>query len=123
MSVCYDLRFPHLYREYARAGATLLFIPSAFAMSTGAAHWEILLRARAIENGCFVIAAAQSGNHADGRETWGHTMIVDPWGNVLVDMAKRTGVATVELDMAAVARTRGSIPSLANERDYALATP
>jgi predicted amidohydrolase len=123
MSVCYDLRFPHLYRDYAKAGATMLFIPSAFAMTTGAAHWETLLRARAIENGAFVIAAAQSGHHADGRETWGHSMIVDPWGQVIVDMGRDPGVATVDLDMAAVARARASIPSLANERAYAPALP
>lgn len=121
MSVCYDLRFPHLYRDYAKAGATLLFIPSAFAMSTGAAHWETLLRARAIENGAFVVAAAQSGLHADGRETWGHSMIVDPWGQVMIDMGRDPGVATIELDLAAVERARASIPSLANERAYARA--
>ncbi|SDW45034.1 carbon-nitrogen hydrolase family protein [Roseicitreum antarcticum] len=118
MSVCYDLRFPHLYREYARQGATVMFIPSAFAMSTGAAHWEILLRARAIENGCFVVAAAQNGHHADGRQTWGHSMIIDPWGRVLTDMKTDNGIAVVDLDMEAVTTARQSIPAIENERRY-----
>lgn len=118
MSVCYDVRFPHLYRGYAKAGARVLFIPSAFAMATGAAHWETLLRARAIENGCFVVAAAQCGKHDDGRETWGQSMVVDPWGKVLVDMDKSIGLSFVELDLTRVDATRGSIPSLANERSY-----
>ncbi|MGY6695870.1 MAG: carbon-nitrogen hydrolase family protein [Roseinatronobacter sp.] len=123
MSVCYDLRFPHLYRNYAKLGATLLFVPSAFALSTGAAHWEVLLRARAIENGCFVIAAAQSGQHDDGRETWGHSLVVDPWGRVLCDMNKQPGLAIVDLDMTAVDAARRAVPSLQNERDYTPATP
>jgi predicted amidohydrolase len=118
MSVCYDVRFPHLYRGYAKAGARVLFIPSAFAMATGAAHWELLLRARAIENGCFVVAAAQCGKHDDGRETWGQSLVVDPWGKVLVDMDKSIGLSIVELDLSRVDATRGSIPSLANERSY-----
>ncbi|MAU19228.1 MAG: nitrilase [Martelella sp.] len=118
MSVCYDLRFPHLYRDYAHAGATILFIPSAFAMSTGEAHWPTLLRARAIENGCYVVAAAQCGHHDDGRETWGQSMIVDPWGTVVEDMDKRIGLAVADLDLSKVEATRRSIPSLANERDY-----
>ncbi|MCM2438752.1 carbon-nitrogen hydrolase family protein [Agrobacterium vitis] len=118
MSVCYDLRFPHLYRDYAKAGANVLFIPSAFAMATGVAHWETLLRARAIENGCFVVAAAQCGKHDDGRETWGQSMIIDPWGKVLVDMEKHIGLSIAELDLTCVATTRASIPSLANERAY-----
>lgn len=122
MSICYDLRFPHLYRDYARAGATILFVPSAFALSTGAAHWEILLRARAIENGCFVIAAAQTGHHADGRDTWGHSMIVDPWGRVVCDMENHTGLAIVDLDIAAVAAARRAVPALRNERDYSPAS-
>ncbi|TNB47355.1 carbon-nitrogen hydrolase family protein [Martelella lutilitoris] len=118
LSVCYDVRFPHLYRDYAHAGAKILFIPSAFAMSTGKAHWPTLLRARAIENGCFVVAAAQCGHHDDGRETWGQSMIVDPWGTVVEDMDKRIGLAVVDLDLSKVAATRQSIPSLANERHY-----
>lgn len=119
LSVCYDLRFPHLYREYARQGAGVMFIPSAFAMSTGEAHWEILLRARAIENGCFVVAAAQNGHHADGRQTWGHSMIIDPWGRVLADMKTGNGVTVLDLDMDAVTAARQSIPAIENERSYA----
>lgn len=118
MSVCYDIRFPHLYRGYARAGATVLFAPSAFAVSTGAAHWEILLRARAIENGCYVVAAAQSGHHLDGRRTWGHSMIVDPWGDVVTDMGVETGLAFCALDLDRVRAVRAMIPSLKNERPY-----
>ncbi|WP_319519151.1 carbon-nitrogen hydrolase family protein [uncultured Martelella sp.] len=118
MSVCYDVRFPHLYRDYAHAGAKILFIPSAFAMSTGEAHWPTLLRARAIENGCYVVAAAQCGHHDDGRDTWGQSMIVDPWGTVVEDMGKRIGLAVADLDLARVENTRRSIPSLLNERDY-----
>lgn len=122
LSICYDLRFPHLYRDYARQGAAMLFVPSAFAMSTGQAHWETLLRARAIENGCFVIAAAQNGHHADGRQTWGHSLIIDPWGKVLADMKHENGVAVVDLDISASARARQSIPALQNERSYKSAT-
>ncbi|TPW26780.1 carbon-nitrogen hydrolase family protein [Martelella alba] len=118
MSVCYDLRFPHLYRGYAKAGARILFIPSAFAMATGEAHWPTLLRARAIENGCYVVAAAQCGHHDDGRQTWGQTMIVDPWGHVLVDMDKTIGLTVTDLDLTRVEKTRASIPSLVNERPY-----
>lgn len=121
LTICYDLRFPHLYRDFAKLGATVMFIPSAFTIPTGDAHWEILLRARAIENGAFVIAAAQVGNHDDGRKTWGHSIVVDPWGKVLVDMGGTdTGLAVVDLDMAQVSRTRDQIPSLRNERDYTL---
>ena len=119
LSICYDLRFPHLYRDYARLGAAMLFVPSAFALATGAAHWEVLLRSRAIENGCFVIAAAQTGQHDDGRQTWGHSLIIDPWGKVLCDMEQRTGLAVLDLDMAAVGKARNAVPSLRNERDYA----
>lgn len=119
MSICYDLRFPHLYRDYAKAGATILFVPSAFTVSTGEAHWEVLLRARAIETGCFVVAAAQVGKHDDGRNTWGHSMVVDPWGEVLLDMGgTESGFETVDLDMSLVEKARKQIPSLKNERKY-----
>lgn len=118
MTVCYDLRFPQLFRDYARAGARVIFVPSAFALSTGAAHWETLLRARAIENGAFVVAPAQCGHHDDGRDTWGQSMIVDPWGTVVEDMGKRIGLAVADLDLARVEETRLAIPSLANERAY-----
>jgi len=119
MSICYDLRFPHLFRDYAKLGASLVFIPSAFMVATGRAHWEVLLRARAIETGSYVIAAAQVGSHDDGRETWGHSLIVDPWGKVLVDMGgTEPGMEVVDLDLGYVERARTQIPSLKNERDY-----
>ena len=119
MSICYDLRFPQLYRDYAQSGATMLFIPSAFTVPTGRAHWEVLLRARAIECGCFVIAAAQTGKHDDGRETYGHSMVVDPWGEVLVDMKTDIGLSIIELDMTLVATARAKIPSLTHDRPIA----
>ena len=121
LSVCYDLRFPHLYRAYAQAGARVLFIPSAFTVPTGRAHWEVLLRARAIENCAFVIAAAQVGQHDDGRETWGHSMVVDPWGKVLLDMGgERPGLATLTLDLSEADRARAQIPSLTHDRPFTL---
>lgn len=121
MSICYDLRFPHLYRDYAKLGSTILFIPSAFTVSTGEAHWEVLLRARAIETGSFVIAAAQVGSHADGRQTWGHSIVVDPWGKVILDMGgTEPGFAVIDLDIEHVERARSQIPSLKNEREYRL---
>lgn len=119
MSICYDLRFPKLYRDYAQSGATLLFIPSAFTVPTGRAHWETLLRARAIENGAFVIASAQVGQHDDGRTTYGHSMIINPWGEVLSDMGgETTGLVTLDLDLEAVTTARRQIPSLQNGRPY-----
>jgi predicted amidohydrolase len=121
LSICYDLRFPHLYRDYALAGSTVLFIPSAFTVPTGRAHWEVLLRARAIENGAYVIAAAQVGNHADGRVTWGHSIIVSPWGEVLADLGgEAPGQVTLDLPLDAVAAARRQIPNLQNARDYIL---
>lgn len=119
MSICYDLRFPHLFRQYAKMGATVLFIPSAFTVATGKAHWEILLRARAIETGSYIVAAAQVGKHDDGRKTWGHTMVIDPWGTVLTDMGgEKPGLSIVDLDISKVITARDQIPSLRNERDY-----
>lgn len=119
MSVCYDLRFPHLYRGYAQAGAVLLFVPSAFTVPTGRAHWETLLRARAIENGAHVVAAAQVGHHADGRETWGHSMLVDPWGAVIADLGGEVaGCRVVDIDLDAVEAARRQIPSLKHDRPY-----
>ena len=115
MSVCYDLRFPNLYRKYAQEGAKLLLIPSAFTVPTGKAHWEVLLRARAIENGAFVVASAQVGRHKDGRETYGHSMAVDPWGRILCDMKECIGVNIVDLDMSLVEKTRAQIPSLTHD--------
>ncbi|QBY02565.1 carbon-nitrogen hydrolase family protein [Rhodophyticola sp. CCM32] len=119
LSICYDLRFPHLYRDYSKAGATVLFVPSAFTIPTGRAHWEVLLRARAIENGAWVIAAAQVGDHADGRHTWGHSIIISPWGEVICDLGGETASQhMVTLDIGKVASARQQIPSLKNERDY-----
>ena len=119
LSVCYDVRFPALYRALAGAGAAILSVPAAFTVPTGQAHWHILLRARAIETGCFVVAAAQSGLHADGRSTYGHSLVVDPWGEVLLDMGEGAGTAVVDLDLDAVAAARGRIPALANARAFA----
>jgi predicted amidohydrolase len=119
LTVCYDLRFPGLYRDLALAGADIVLVPSAFTRPTGAAHWEVLLRARAVETGCFVLAAAQCGDHACGRKTWGHGLAVDPWGEVLADCGEQPGTALVEIDPARVADARRRIPSLAHARAYA----
>ncbi len=116
LSICYDLRFPALYAALSEAGAIILSIPAAFTRSTGAAHWHTLMRARAIEAGAFVIAAAQSGQHEDGRETYGHSLVVDPWGEVVLDMGDGCGHAIVDIDLAAVAETRSRIPALAHRR-------
>jgi predicted amidohydrolase len=122
LSICYDVRFPHLYRRLAQAGAEILLVPSAFSPVTGAAHWETLLRARAIETGCYVLAAAQTGRHAAregrARETWGYSLAVDPWGAVIADSGTAPGVAIVDLDMAEVAQARRRVPSLAHDRPY-----
>lgn len=119
MTVCYDMRFPDLYRALTDAGASVLLMPAAFTVPTGQAHWHILLRARAIEAGCFVIAAAQTGRHADGRETYGHSLIVDPWGDVLLDMGAESGMALADIDFARVEDVRAKIPALANRRTIA----
>lgn len=121
MAVCYDVRFPHLFRTQALAGAEILTAPAAFTRQTGEAHWSILQRARAIENGAFMISAAQAGVHEDGRETYGHSIIVDPWGKVLAE-AGGTGEAVLvaEIDVAAVSAARAKIPNLRNSRDFAL---
>lgn len=122
-AICYDVRFPQLFRSEALAGAEVLTVPAAFTRQTGEAHWEILLRARAIENGAFVIAAAQAGVHEDGRETFGHSMIIDPWGKMLA-VAGGSGEAVViaEIDVSAVPAARGKIPNLKNARDFTLDT-
>ena len=112
LSVCYDLRFPELYRFYASAGADLLLVPSAFTYVTGQAHWELLLRARAVENLCGVVAAAQGGTHENGRRTWGHSMVIDAWGQVLAQRAEGAGVALAELGFAALAARRTQLPAL-----------
>ena len=127
MSVCYDIRFPHLYRALAQAGAQVLCVPAAFSPVTGAAHWEMLLRARAIETGCYVLAPAQTGNHPNAqgkpRATWGHSMAVSPWGEVLMDAGTDPGVSFVDLDMADVTRARARVPSLSHDRPFAAPTP
>ena len=119
MTVCYDLRFPQLYRALAQAGADFLSIPSAFTRFTGQAHWHVLLRARAIETGCFVFAPAQCGSHEGGRETYGHSLIVAPWGEVLGDGGTAPGVALAEIDPAEVAKARAMIPALNHDRPFA----
>jgi predicted amidohydrolase len=121
--VCYDLRFPALYRALAEAGATMLAIPSAFTRQTGEAHWHVLMRARAIENGCFVFAAAQGGKHENGRETYGHSLIVDPWGRILAEGDSEPGVVMAAIDMGEVAKARGRIPSLGHGRRFEIIEP
>ncbi len=116
MTVCYDLRFPHLYRALATGGASFLAVPSAFTRTTGQDHWHVLLRARAIENGAFVLAPAQCGEHAGGRHTFGHSLIVDPWGEVLADGGEEVGFVTALIDPALAARARRRIPSLTHDR-------
>ncbi len=116
LSICYDLRFPDLYRGLSDAGATMLAVPAAFTRPTGAAHWHTLLRARAIEAGAFAVAAAQTGTHQDGRTTYGHSLVVDPWGEVLLDMGEAAGLAVVEIDAGRVADVRGRIPALRHRR-------
>jgi predicted amidohydrolase len=123
LSICYDLRFPALYRALAEAGALYLAIPSAFTKQTGEAHWHVLNRARAIENGCFVFAAAQGGKHENGRETFGHSLIVDPWGRVLAEGGTEPGVIMVEIDPSQVTQARARIPSLQHGRRFELIEP
>lgn len=116
LTVCYDLRFPELYRRLAQEGATIMLVPSAFTKATGRAHWEPLLRARAIENLAWVVAPAQVGRHSNKRETWGHTMIVDPWGAVVGELAEDSGVVVAELEAARLDRTRRNFPVLEHRR-------
>ena len=116
LSICYDLRFPDLFRALTDAGASLLAVPAAFTRPTGAAHWHVLLRARAIEAGVHVIAAAQTGEHEDGRATYGHSLAVDPWGEVLLDMGEGAGLGFAEIDPALVADVRSRVPALAHRR-------
>ena len=123
LTICYDLRFPALYRALAEAGASYLAIPSAFTKQTGEAHWHVLNRARAIENGCFVFAAAQGGKHENGRETFGHSLIVDPWGRVLAEGGTEPGVVMAEVDPAEVAIARSRIPSLQHGRRFEIVEP
>jgi predicted amidohydrolase len=119
-SICYDLRFPHLYRDLAKAGARILLVPAAFTRTTGRAHWHVLLRARAIETGCFVVAASQCGAAADGSlARYGHSLIVGPWGEVLADAGEEPGVALATLDLGEVAAARAAIPALQHDRPIA----
>ncbi len=122
LSVCYDVRFPQLYRRLAQAGAQIITVPAAFNHITGAAHWEVLLRARAIENGCFILAPAQTGFHKEaggkGRNTYGHSLAIAPWGEVLADAGIEPGITLVDLDLGQVAEARGRVPSLVHDRAF-----
>lgn len=120
LTICYDLRFPALHRALAEAGAAMIAVPAAFTRPTGEAHWHVLLRARAIETGCFVIAAAQSGTHEDGRATYGHSLVVAPWGEVLLDMGEGIGIGVVDIDLGQVAAARAKVPALEHARPFRL---
>lgn len=121
MTICYDVRFPHLYRQLAQAGASILTVPAAFTRVTGEAHWHVLLRARAIETGCFVVAPAQGGRHEDGRETFGHSLIISPWGEVLAEADHaEPGIIWADLDLNQVDTARRRIPSLGNDQAFGL---
>jgi len=123
LTICYDLRFPSLYRALAEAGASLLTVPAAFTKQTGEAHWHVLLRARAIENGSFVLAAAQGGRHENGRDTYGHSLVVDPWGRVLAEGGTEPGVILAQIDPAEVAAARSRVPSLQHGRRFEMLEP
>jgi predicted amidohydrolase len=123
LTVCYDLRFPALYRALAEAGASMLTIPSAFTKQTGEAHWHVLIRTRAIENGCFVFAAAQGGKHENGRDTFGHSLIVDPWGRIIAEGGTEPGVVMAEINPAEVTNARARIPSLQHGRRFEIIEP
>lgn len=118
LSICYDLRFPHLYRSLAQSGARFLVVPAAFTRTTGKAHWHVLLRARAIETGCFVLAPAQCGEHEGGRQTFGHALIVSPWGAIMADAGEEPGYVIATLDCDLVAEARGKVPSLDHDRVF-----
>ena len=118
MTVCYDLRFPHLYRALAKAGAVMLTIPSSFQRETGKDHWHTLIRARAIENTCFVLAPAMCGDHPGKRTTYGHSLIVDPWGRILMDLGEEPAVGVAEIDLDEVKRVRALLPSLEHDRAF-----
>ena len=123
MTVCYDVRFAYLYRALAKAGASVLMVPAAFTRQTGQAHWHILLQARAIETGCYVVAPAQCGDHQDGRQTYGHSLIVAPWGEILADGGEEPGVVMAELDFSRIDKARGMVPALSHDRDFAPPVP
>lgn len=123
LTICYDVRFPALHRALAMAGAAMIAVPAAFTRPTGAAHWHVLLRARAIETGCWVIAAAQSGEHADGRATYGHSLVVSPWGEVRLDMGEAPGIGICDIDLDEVAAARGKVPALEHGRPFRVVAP
>jgi predicted amidohydrolase len=123
ITICYDLRFPALYRALAEAGASFLAIPSSFTRQTGEAHWHVLMRARAIETGCFVFAAAQGGDHEDGRATFGHSLVVDPWGKIIAEGGTEPGVIFVDVDPAEVSTARSRVPSLQHGRRFEILEP
>lgn len=120
LTICYDVRYPSLYFDLATSGAKFIGVPSAFTRTTGRAHWHVLLRARAIETGCWIFAAAQCGDHAGERRTYGHSLIVDPWGNIVVDAGEKPGFIIADIDPARVETARRMVPSLANARDYSV---
>jgi predicted amidohydrolase len=120
LTVCYDLRFPQLYRALAKAGALYLTVPSSFQRATGKVHWHTLVKARAIENGCFVFAPAMCGEHPGNRSTYGHSLVVDPWGDVLADGGEAPGVVYADIDPARVGRIRGMLPCLGHDREFAI---
>ena len=122
LTICYDVRFPALYTHLAHVGAEFIGVPSAFTRTTGRAHWHVLLRSRAIETGCWVFAAAQCGDHAAGRQTYGHSLIIDPWGEIVAEAGEEPGIIIADIDPARVAEARRSVPSLANARSYSPAT-
>jgi predicted amidohydrolase len=116
LTICYDLRFPTLFARIAEAGADVISVPAAFTVPTGHAHWHVLLRARAIEAGLFVVAAAQVGRHEDGRQTFGHSLVIDPWGEVLLDMGEQKGVGFADIDLSRISEVRSRIPALSHRK-------
>jgi predicted amidohydrolase len=118
LSICYDIRFGQLYRTLAKAGAEILTVPSAFTVPTGEAHWHVLNRARAIENGCFLMSPAQGGTHPNGRKTYGHSLIVDPWGRIVAEGGTDPGVIVADLDLEEIGKVRSRIPALRHDRPF-----
>jgi predicted amidohydrolase len=123
ITICYDVRFPHLYRALAKAGANMIWTSAAFTRTSGKAHWHVMQRARAIETGCWILAPAQCGDHEDGRSTYGHAVIVSPWGEVVADAGEEPGYIVADLDLGRVAEARRSIPTLRHDRDFAPPAP
>lgn len=123
ITICYDVRFPHLYRALAKAGANMIWTSAAFTRTSGKAHWHVMQRARAIETGCWILAPAQCGDHEDGRSTYGHAVIVSPWGEVVADAGEEPGYIVADLDLTRVADARQSIPTLRHDRDFAMPVP